>query len=270
MTELELRLLAWFAARLGLPETAGGYLTSGGSAANHDALVIARDLKAGWDVRRVGMAGGPRLTTYAPATAHDTIQRGADMAGMGSGWVRSVPVDDRDHVDLAALRAAIERDRAAGHQPICVVGSAGTVGSGAIDDLTAIADVADELDLWFHVDGAVGAVGAMTTPLHERFAGIERADSVSLDRTSGCTCRSRAGCCWSATTRRCRARSTSIPRTRSRTRSAWARALTCIDGRFVLRACIVNYRTEADDIEALIDLTVEIGDRLADRPTSAR
>lgn len=181
LTELEQRLLRWFAGRLGLPDTAGGYLTSGGSAANHDALAVARDRKAGWDVRRLGMAAGPRLTAYAPATVHDTIQRAADLIGMGHDAVRVIPVDRRDHVDIWAMRAAVEADLAAGHRPICVVGTAGTVGTGAIDDLDAIADLAAELDLWFHVDGAVGAVGALVDALHDRFAGIGRADSIGLD-----------------------------------------------------------------------------------------
>ena len=126
LTELEQRLLRWFAARLGLPATAGGYLTSGGSAANHDALVVARDRKAGWDVRRLGMAAGPPLTVYAPTTVHDTVQRGADMLGMGYEAVRSIPVDGRDHVDVAATRAAIHADLAAGHRPSRAHGPPGT------------------------------------------------------------------------------------------------------------------------------------------------
>lgn len=181
LTELEQRLLGWFAGRLGLPSTAGGYLTSGGSAANHDALLVARDRKAGWDVRRDGLRGGPALTVYAATTVHDTIQRGADMVGLGSDAVRAIPVDPDDHVDVAAMRAAIVADLDAGHQPICVVASAGTVGTGAIDDLDAVADVADEFDLWFHVDGAVGAVGALAEDLRPRFRGIDRADSIGLD-----------------------------------------------------------------------------------------
>jgi glutamate/tyrosine decarboxylase-like PLP-dependent enzyme len=92
-----------------------------------------------------------------------------------------VPVDARDHVDVHAMRAAIEADLASGHRPICVVGTAGTVGTGAIDDLPAIADLAGAFDLWFHVDGAVGAVGALVDPLRARFSGIERADSIGLD-----------------------------------------------------------------------------------------
>ena len=181
MTELEQRLLRWFGGRLGLPATSGGYLTSGGSAANHDALLVARDLKAGWDVRSQGMTAGPTLTAYAPSTVHDTVQRAADMIGLGYEAVRAIEVNTTDHVDVAAMRTRIEADLDAGHQPICVVATAGTVGTGAIDDLTAVADLADEFDLWFHVDGAVGAVGAMVEELRDRFAGLERADSISLD-----------------------------------------------------------------------------------------
>jgi glutamate/tyrosine decarboxylase-like PLP-dependent enzyme len=136
-------------------------------------------------VRRLGVGAGPPLTAYAPATVHDTIQRAADMIGLGHDAVRVVPVDARDHVDVGAMRSAIEADLDGGLRPICVVGTAGTVGTGAIDDLAAIADVADAFDLWFHVDGAVGAVGALVDPLRHRFTGIERADSVGLDPHAG-------------------------------------------------------------------------------------
>ncbi|HSJ43732.1 MAG TPA: pyridoxal-dependent decarboxylase [Euzebyales bacterium] len=366
LTELEQRLLHWFAARLGLPQTAGGYLTSGGSAANHDALVVARDLKAGWDVRRQGVAAGPPLTAYAPATVHDTVQRAADMIGMGNDAVRVVPTDARDHVDIGAMRAAIEADVAAGHRPICVVGSAGTVGTGAIDDLHALADLAATFDLWFHVDGAVGAVGALVDPLRARFAGIERADSIGLDphkwlyvpiacgmllirddndlshafhldpaytvedkdrMQSGVDIHIRSpfftrhGAAlklwwslrahgWDAYARRMvhdcdlarylhdlaaahpRLEATNDPELMIATfrylpdddRSPTAidelnRRLmerlqysgrvypsnAVVDGRFVLRACIVNFRSEAEDIEALVDLAVEHGDELAAR-----
>jgi glutamate/tyrosine decarboxylase-like PLP-dependent enzyme len=364
LTELEQRLLRWFAARLGLPETAGGFLTSGGSAANHDALVVARDRKAGWDVRRLGVAAGPPLTVYAPTTVHDTIQRGADMIGIGYDAVRAIPVDGRDHVDVTAMRAAIAADLAAGHRPICVVGTAGTVGSGAVDDLDAIADLADEFDLWFHVDGAVGAVGAMVTALRDRFSGIARADSVGLDPhkwlyvpiacgmllvrddadlsrafhidpsyTVEDKDRMHAGVDtyirspfftrhaaalklwwslrmhgWRTYERRMahdcelagylrdladahpRLEATSDPelmiatyryvpaddRPADEVDALNQRIMeqlqysgrvypsnAVVDGRFVLRACIVNYRTEADDIEALVDLTVAIGDELS-------
>jgi len=178
---LEQHLLRWFTDGLGLPAESGGYLTSGGSAANHDALVMARDARAGWDVRRLGTRGGPRLTVHAPVTVHDTIQRGADLVGLGHDAVRVAPVGRDERVDVDALRAALAADVEAGDRPVCVVASAGTVGTGAVDDLAAVADVAQEFGAWFHVDGAVGAVGALVDELRGRFAGIERADSVSLD-----------------------------------------------------------------------------------------
>lgn len=364
LTELEQRLLRWFSSRLGLPPTAGGYLTSGGSAANHDALVVARDRKAGWDVRRRGVAGGPLLTAYAPVTVHDTVQRGADMIGMGYEAVRAIPVDRQDRVDVTAMRAAIEADVDAGHRPICVVGTSGTVGIGAVDDLVAIADLADEFDLWFHVDGAVGAVGAMVDGLRDRFAGIDRADSISLDphkwlyvpiacgmllvrddadlsrafhidpsytvedkdrMSAGVDTHIRSPFFtrhaaslklwwslrvhgWDAYARRMvhdcelarylrdlaeahpRLEATSEPelmiatfryipaddRPAERVDELNQRIMerlqysgrvypsnAIVDGRFVLRACIVNFRTEAEDLEALVDLAVEAGDELA-------
>ncbi len=181
VVELEQRLLRWFCDGLGLPQSANGYLTSGGSAANHDALAVARDVKAGWDVRRLGVGAGPLLTAYASTAVHDTVQRGADLLGLGYESVRAIPVDEHDRVDVAAMEAAIEADLAAGHQPFCIVGTAGTVGVGAIDDLTALAALAARYDLWFHVDGAVGAVGALVEELRDRYAGIELADSITLD-----------------------------------------------------------------------------------------
>jgi aromatic-L-amino-acid/L-tryptophan decarboxylase len=364
LTELEQRLLRWFAEGLGLPSTAGGYLTSGGSAANHDALVVARDVKAGWDVRGLGLAAGPRLTVYAPATVHDTVQRGADLIGMGHASVRTIPVDGSDRMELAAMRTAIEADLAAGYRPICVVGSAGTVGTGVVDDLDALADLADAFGLWFHVDGAVGAVGALVDGLRDRFSGIARADSVSLDphkwlnvpiacgmllvrddadlsrafhidpsytvedkdRMSAGTdthIRSpfftRHGAAlklwwslrahgWYAYRRRMihdcelarylhdlaeahpRLEATNDPdlmiatfrylpedaRSQPEVDALNQRIMerlqysgrvypsnAVVQGRLVLRACIVNFRTEAEDVEALIDLAVEIGDELS-------
>jgi glutamate/tyrosine decarboxylase-like PLP-dependent enzyme len=277
-----------------------------------------------------------------------------------------VPVDARDHVDVGAMRSAIEADLDGGLRPICVVGTAGPVGTGAIDDLAAIADVADAFDLWFHVDGAVGAVGALVDPLRHRFTGIERADSVGLDphkwlyvpiacgmllvrddmhlshafhldpsytvedkdrMRSGVDTHVRSpfftrhGAAlklwwslrahgWDAYVRRMihdcdlarylhdltaahpRLEPTNDPELMIATfryvpdddRSPVAvdelnqrlmerlqhsgrvyPSNAVVGGRFVLRACIVNYRSEAEDIEALVDLAVRHGDNLASR-----
>jgi aromatic-L-amino-acid/L-tryptophan decarboxylase len=180
-TEIELHLGRWFARRLGLPETAGGYVTSGGAMAAFVALKAARDARAGWSIRDLGTRGGPPLALYASAQVHDVNTRAADMLGLGRDAVRLVPCDEHLRMRVDALRAAIERDLRHGQQPIAVVATAGTVSTGAIDPLDAIADVCAEYGLWFHVDGAYGGVAALTGPLRPLFRGIERADSVALD-----------------------------------------------------------------------------------------
>lgn len=180
-TEIELHLTRWFGERLGLPSTAAGVITSGGAMAGFMALKAALCDRAGWDVRRDGVAAGPRLTLYASSEVHDVNMRGADMLGLGSAAVRMIPTDHAQRMRVDALREAIDADVRSGHRPFCVVATAGTVGTGAIDPLDAIADVCAEYGLWLHVDGAYGGVAALTDALRPHFRGIERADSIALD-----------------------------------------------------------------------------------------
>jgi aromatic-L-amino-acid/L-tryptophan decarboxylase len=180
-TEIELSLGRWFAARLGLPSTAGGYVTSGGAMTAFIALKAARDARAGWAIRRDGVSAGPPLTMYASSEVHHVNERAADMLGLGTAAVRSIPVDEGFRMRVEPLRLAIERDIQAGNRPFAVVATAGTVTTGAIDPLDEIADVCQEHGLWMHVDGAYGGVAAMTDELRPLFRGIERADSIALD-----------------------------------------------------------------------------------------
>ncbi len=180
-TEIELHLGRWFAERLGLPATAGGYVTSGGAMAAFVALKAARDTRAGWSIRELGTRAGPPLTMYASAQVHDVNTRAADMLGLGRDAVRMIPCDDRLRMRVDALRTAITRDMRNGYKPVAVVGTAGTVGTGAIDPLDEIADVCAEHGLWFHVDGAYGGVAALTDALRPLFRGVERANSIALD-----------------------------------------------------------------------------------------
>ncbi|MEP7347799.1 MAG: pyridoxal-dependent decarboxylase, partial [Gemmatimonadaceae bacterium] len=180
-TEIELHLGRWFSSRLGLPETAGGYVTSGGAMAAFVALKAARDNKAGWSIRDLGTRAGPPLTVYASEQVHDVNTRSADMLGMGRDAVRVVPCDDNLRMRVDALRQYVARDLRHGHKPIAVIATAGTVSTGAIDPLDEIADVCAEHGLWLHVDGAYGGVAALTDALRPLFHGIERADSVALD-----------------------------------------------------------------------------------------
>lgn len=180
-TELEWHLLRWFAERFGLPQTAGGLVTSGGAMAAFIGLKAARDAQAGWDIREAGVGAGPPLRFYASTEVHTVHDRAADMLGLGRDAVRMIPVDGELRMVVAELEAAIEEDVRNGYRPIAVVGTAGTVATGAIDPLAAIADVCARRELWFHVDGAYGGVAALVPELRAQFAGIERADSIAFD-----------------------------------------------------------------------------------------
>lgn len=180
-TEIELQLMRWIAGRLGLPAGSGGLVTSGGAMAAFIGLKAARDAGAGWAVRTAGVAAGPPLTIYASSEVHDVNARAADMLGLGADAVRLVPTDDAYRMRIDLLREAIAADRLAARRPLAVVGTAGTVATGAIDPLDAIADVCAEEGLWFHVDGAYGGVAALLDELRPLFRGIERADSVAVD-----------------------------------------------------------------------------------------
>lgn len=181
-TEIELQVVRFFADLFGLPEGAGGLMTSGGAMATFIALKVARDHRAGWDVRRGGVHGHPGLAVYASEEVHVVTDRGADMLGLGVDAVRHIAVDDRFRMDVDALREAIRRDVDAGDvRPIAVVASAGTVATGAVDPLEDIAEVCAEHGLWFHVDGAYGGPALLAADLRPLFGGIERADSVAFD-----------------------------------------------------------------------------------------
>ena len=178
--EVERQILRWLAPLFGMPEGAGGLFVTGSSMANFMAILVARTGALGPEVRARGLAGAP-LCAYASAAVHGCVRRGMEMAGIGGAALRAVPVDRDGRMDLAALRAAIGADRAAGLRPFLVVGTAGTVDTGAIDPLDGIADAARAEGLWFHVDGAYGALAQLSSALAPRLEGIRRADSIALD-----------------------------------------------------------------------------------------
>ncbi|MCP4542064.1 MAG: aminotransferase class V-fold PLP-dependent enzyme [Chloroflexi bacterium] len=178
---VEKQVIEWFKEMLGFPASASGLLTSGCSAANLIGLTVARNAKAGYDLRREGIHTTPRMVLYASQEIHSSVQKAIELLGLGSDALRLVPVDNLFQVDLEALRAAIAQDRQEGHQPFCVVGAAGTTNTGAIDDLNALADICEQEDLWLHVDGAFGAWAALAPNARHLVAGMERADSLALD-----------------------------------------------------------------------------------------
>jgi glutamate/tyrosine decarboxylase-like PLP-dependent enzyme len=177
--EVERQVIRWAAARLGLPETAGGLLVTGTSMANFIAVLVAR---AGVlpEVRTKGLRGAP-LTAYSGAGAHACLPQAMDMAGLGSDALRLVALTSDRRIDLAALAEAVARDRAAGASPFLVAATAGSVDTGSIDDLVAIASFCRAERLWFHVDAAFGAFAALSPRLRPLVAGLEQADSVAFD-----------------------------------------------------------------------------------------
>jgi len=180
--EVEKQVVGWMRELFGFPATAGGLFVTGSSMANFIGLLVARTRALGANARRHGLADdGARLVAYAATSAHGCIARALDMAGLGTDALHRVPVDAEHRIDLAALAQMIATDRAAGLQPFFVAGTAGTVDVGAIDDLAALADLAARERLWFHVDGAFGALGMLAPEIAPRLAGIERADSIALD-----------------------------------------------------------------------------------------
>lgn len=181
-TLVERQVIEWMKEMLGYPPEASGLLVNGGSMANLVGLAVARRAKAELDVQGRGLQSVPRrMTLYASEESHSSVVKAVEILGLGSESLRRVPVHDDYSVSIEALTAAIEADRSAGLHPFCVIGNAGTINTGACDDLHRLADLCREEDLWLHVDGAFGALAALSPRLKERVRGMERADSLAFD-----------------------------------------------------------------------------------------
>jgi glutamate/tyrosine decarboxylase-like PLP-dependent enzyme len=173
---LELQVLEWFRSWVGMRPGASGLLTSGGSAATLTAVVAARHAAAGNEASRL-----PRLVMYTSDQAHSSVPRAAWIAGVPRANVRVVSSDEQCRMRSDALRAAMRRDRDAGLLPFIVVGTAGSTSTGAVDPLHGLADICEANDVWLHVDAAYAGFAALTARGRDALAGIERADTVTLD-----------------------------------------------------------------------------------------
>ncbi|ATJ91368.1 cytochrome D ubiquinol oxidase subunit I [Acetobacter senegalensis] len=179
--EVERMVIRWTASMLGFPETATGVLVTGSSMANFIGVITAsRAVPAGVKMRAEGIQSR-RLVGYAGQTAHGCIARAFDLAGLGTDALRRVPMDAAFRMDMDALRSMIAEDRAAGFEPFLVVGTAGTVDTGSIDPLADLAAFARDEGLWFHVDGAFGALARLSAEYAPALAGMEQANSIALD-----------------------------------------------------------------------------------------
>jgi len=179
---VELQVISWCKEMLGFPASASGLLVSGGSMANLVGLTVARNSRAGYDVREEGIGGAPRpLRIYASTEVHSCVHKAVELLGLGRRSLRLIGVNSDFTIDVEQLKRAIREDRERGLLPLCVVGSAGTVNTGATDPLDALADLCAEEGLWFHVDGAFGALVALSPELRNMVKGMERADSLAFD-----------------------------------------------------------------------------------------
>jgi glutamate/tyrosine decarboxylase-like PLP-dependent enzyme len=182
-TEIESQTVRWIAELIGYPVDCGGLLVSGGNMANFVCFLAARLAKAGWNVRERGVRGenGRSLRVYGSLETHTWIQKAADLSGLGVEAIRWIPVDSRLRMDVAGLRRQLESDRAAGDVPCVVIGTGGSVSTGAVDPLRDIAAVCREYGAWFHVDAAYGGFAAAVPEAPDDLRALSDADSVAVD-----------------------------------------------------------------------------------------
>lgn len=180
---VERQVIEWLSELVGFPRTSSGLLVSGGTMANLNGVAVARQEKAGFDIRTHGLQadGAPRLRLYGSAETHSWIYKACELMGMGRDAFRAVPVNSEFQIDVEACRHMIEADREAGDRPFCLLGTVGSVNTGAIDDLHALRQLADEFGLWLHLDGAFGALAAWSPETKHLVDGQELADSIAFD-----------------------------------------------------------------------------------------
>ena len=177
---VEQQVVRWCAEAAGYPTSASGLLVTGASEANLVGLAVARTVRIGPEVRTDGIPGGTRFGVYASTEVHSCHRKSVELLGLGESSLRTVPVRDDYTMDVEALAAAVAADRAAGIEPLAVVATVGTINTGSVDDLEAIADLAEREGLWLHVDGAIGGFLALSSH-PDAVRGLERADSLALD-----------------------------------------------------------------------------------------
>ena len=180
-SKIEHQTVRWIAERCGYKENAGGTFTSGGNEANFSGMALALAAHFPESVENGIGAIGARPVMYASAESHHSVDKSAGLLGIGRNAVRRVPIDDRVHMRVDELEKMIDRDLAAGHRPFSVIATAGTTNSGAVDDISAMADVCARRKLWLHVDGAYGAAAVFSDKHRHLVRGIERADSITID-----------------------------------------------------------------------------------------
>ncbi|MEO6550832.1 MAG: pyridoxal-dependent decarboxylase [Ferruginibacter sp.] len=181
-TEIEKQTVRWLAEFIGVSPGYGGILVSGGNMANFTAFVAGRTAKASKSTRENGISNETeKLVVYCSKTTHTWIEKAVALFGLGTGAIRWIPTDAANKMDIKILERTIKTDLYNGFKPIMVIGTAGDVSTGVVDDLRVISSICKTYDLWFHVDGAYGIPAAVIPELKILFDGIEEADSIALD-----------------------------------------------------------------------------------------
>jgi glutamate/tyrosine decarboxylase-like PLP-dependent enzyme len=181
-SEIEAQTIRWMADLIGYPRTCGGLLVSGGNMANFVCFLAARKSKVPWDLNVEGLsASNQRLIAYGSKETHTWIDKAAELFGLGAKSIRLIDINADQQMDMDALEKQIIADRAENHLPFLVVGAAGTVGTGIIDPQPEIAAICRKYNLWFHVDGAYGALAVVLPDASPELVGLREADSIALD-----------------------------------------------------------------------------------------
>lgn len=178
--KVEEQVINWIKEIIDFPTSASGLLVSGGSMANFTGLAVARNVQAGYDIRTEGLKEN-NLVFYASTEVHSCNTKAVELLGLGTKGLKKIEINADFTINIEALKRQILTDKSNGLKPICIIGSSGTVNTGAIDDLNALANICEAENLWFHIDGAIGAIAMLSRKVKPLLAGIERADSVALD-----------------------------------------------------------------------------------------
>lgn len=182
MTEIEKRVVAWTSEMIGFTPEAGGAMVSGGSEANLAGLTVARNIFfKQLDIKQNGLFGVKPFIVYCSTETHNCTDKSVSLLGIGAKHIRKIATNEDFTINIEALEKQILEDIAAGFMPFCIVGNAGTVNTGAIDDLTALADMAQKYKMWFHIDGAYGGLVSCLPTIKHLYKGMEKADSIALD-----------------------------------------------------------------------------------------